>query len=88
MPVHVTAQPRPGSDSAARERECKRRIKDMATRYKAFYVDYRTASQINTNDLNYWDPLHWRIHVGRALLNELGLRLTHEGGFVSTAPKP
>ncbi len=84
MPVHLTAQPRPGSDNAAREHECKRRIQDLAMRYNAFYADYRNASQMNTNDLNYWDPLHWRIHVGRSLLDELGARLTHGGEFVST----
>lgn len=71
MPVHVAAQPRPGSDGAAREAECKRRVADIAGRHGAHYGDFRGPSAVTTNDANYWDGLHWRIGVGRELIEAL-----------------
>ena len=79
MPVHVAAQPIRGTQDAAREDECKRRIQEFASRYDALYVDYRVPSSITTNDQNYWDPLHWRIHVGHQLVDELGAKVSTGG---------
>lgn len=62
-PVHVTAQPVPGSLSAARETECKKRIAAIGSRHKAPVIDFRIDSDITTRDENYWDPLHYRVAI-------------------------
>jgi len=79
MPVHVTAQPIQGTRDAARENECKRRIQKLAIRYNALYLDYRVPSSITSNDENYWDPLHWRIHVGHIVVEEVAAKATASG---------
>lgn len=75
MPVHVAAQPRPGSQEAAREAECKRRVADIARRHGAQYADFRRPSAITTRDANYWDRLHWRIGVGRDLIDAVRVEM-------------
>ena len=63
MPVHIRAQPVPGSLAAAKEGECKQRIIDLAQRYHAPVIDFRIWSDITSNDSNYWDPLHYRLSI-------------------------
>lgn len=67
MPVHVAAQPVPGSREAAREAECKRRIAEIGKRTGALVVDFRIASELTREDANYWDPLHYRLAVADRL---------------------
>lgn len=74
MPVHVAAQPRPGSRLAAIETECKARIAAIAERGGAVWIDYRVASEITTSDANYWDRLHYRMPVAEALARDIAER--------------
>jgi hypothetical protein len=72
MPIHVAAQPRPGSEAAAREAECKARIRALADRHQVLLVDLRFPSTITTRDENYWDPLHYRQGIAREITDLLG----------------
>ncbi len=71
MPVHISAQPQPGSLAAAREAECKDRITRIAGRRGAEVVDMRIASPLTALDANYWDPLHYRLPVGQRIIANL-----------------
>lgn len=69
MPVHIRAQPIPGSLEAAKEAECKQRIIDVARRHSAPVVDFRIWSGITSTDSNYWDPLHYRVPIADRIVN-------------------
>jgi len=68
MPVHVAAQPRPGSAEAAREALCKAEVERIARERNAVYVDMRLATSLTTTDANYWDRLHWRAPVAATII--------------------
>lgn len=70
-PVHVMAQPVPGSMAEAREAECKRRIAAIGQRHKAPVIDFRIASDITTRDENYWDPLHYRVAIAERIVSDI-----------------
>lgn len=78
MPVHVAAQPWPGTKEAAVEAECKARIAAVARQHAATVIDWRIASPITTVDANYWDRLHYRVPIGRQIAREL-ISATIEG---------
>lgn len=83
MPVHVAAQPRPGSVAAAKENECKARIAAIARAHGASpVIDFRIPSAITSNDDNYWDPLHYRLPIADQLVAELAQAL--KGGEGAT----
>lgn len=69
MPVHIKAQPVPGSLAAAKETECKQRITDIARRHGAPVVDFRIWSGITTKDSNYWDRLHYREPIAERIVD-------------------
>ena len=71
MPVHVAAQPWPGTLGAAQEAECKDRIAAMARQRGAIVIDWRIRSPITTEDRNYWDSLHYRLNVAQRIAREL-----------------
>ena len=71
MPIHVAFQPRPGTDHAAFDAECKARIIAIARKRGAKLIDWRIFSPITTNDENYWDGLHYRVAIGQLLAREL-----------------
>jgi hypothetical protein len=71
MPVHVAAQPRPGTVDAAIEAECKARIASIARVRGAKVVDWRIASPITTADMNYWDSLHFRLPIAQRIARDL-----------------
>jgi len=71
MPVHVAGQPQIGSVSAAREAECKAQIAEVARRHGAYLIDFRIHSSLTKTDANYWDHLHYRLAVGRRILDEV-----------------
>ena len=71
MPVHMTAQPRPGTSEAAIEAECKARIAAVAGKNGAKVVDWRISSAITRDDTNYWDTLHYRRPIGQRISREL-----------------
>lgn len=71
MPVHVAAQPMPGTVGAAVEAECKARIAAIARTRGAKVVDWRIPSQITTADTNYWDRLHFRLPIAQRIARDL-----------------
>ena len=72
MPVHIAAQPRPGTHDEAIELECKARIRDIAHARGAKVIDWRFNSSLTRNDANYWDPLHFRVPIAARIADELG----------------
>jgi hypothetical protein len=72
MPVHVTAQPVPGSLEEAREAACKLRASRIADSRSGLFIDFRLHSAITENDENYWDPLHYRLAIARNLVSAIG----------------
>lgn len=66
MPVHVIAQPQPGSVEAQREETCKQRIARIAAKHGSILMDFRIASDVTRMDSNYWDPLHYRLPIARS----------------------
>ncbi len=71
MPVHVSAQPRPGSEAAAVEQVCLDRLAAIAQRHGATMVDWRYPSVLTRDDTKYWDPLHYRLPVAERLVEDL-----------------
>jgi hypothetical protein len=72
MPVHVVAQPPPGSVGAVKQEECKARIAALASRHGAApVIDFGISSSITTNDDNYWDPLHYRLPIADRIVSDL-----------------
>jgi len=71
MPIHVAAQPMPGSRNAAELDVCKDRIAAIARRRGAAFVDFGVASEITTEDSNYWDPLHYRLPIAPRIVDAL-----------------
>lgn len=72
MPVHIAAQPAPGSRAAAIEDECKSRISEIGRRHGARVADWRIASSLTTTDSNYWDPLHYRLPIAQDIARKIG----------------
>jgi hypothetical protein len=72
MPVHIVAQPWPGTRVAAVETECKARIAAVARRHGAKVIDWRIPSPITTKDENYWDNFHYRLPIAQRIARELG----------------
>jgi hypothetical protein len=71
MPVHMVAQPPPGSRAAAIDAECKARAAEIGRRHAAALVDFRIPSPVTTEDSNYWDPLHYRIGIADRIVAAL-----------------
>lgn len=67
-PAHIAAQPRPGSERAARVEECKARIGAIARRHKVPFIDFNIRSEITTNDANWWDRLHYRLPIAERVV--------------------
>ena len=67
MPVHVTAQVRPGSVAAQREEVCKQRTARIAASHGSIVIDLRIHSAITRTDENYWDALHYRLPIARQI---------------------
>ncbi|HXW41620.1 MAG TPA: hypothetical protein VEK75_10475 [Xanthobacteraceae bacterium] len=87
MPVHVAAQPPPGSRAAAVEAECKARIAAIGRNRGATVIDWRIASDLTRTDTNYWDSLHYRVPVADRLAQELAAAAlskskSEEGSYV------
>jgi hypothetical protein len=91
MPVHVTAQPRPGTRNAEIEGECKTRIVAIGRKNGAKVIDWRIASPLTQNDANYWDRLHYRVPVATRIAEELGAaaltgRVSENGSYLLLVP--
>lgn len=79
MPVHVAAQPAPGTAAHAREAECKRRIARIAGAAGWPTLDFRIPSQITRQDSNYWDPLHYRLGIAHRVAGGIAQALAARG---------
>ncbi len=78
MPVHIAAQPVPGSRDAATVDVCKARIDAVARRHGAQVVDFAIHSPVTREDSNYWDPLHYRLPIADRIT--AGLKRAAETG--------
>jgi hypothetical protein len=78
MPLHVAAQPVPGSLDAAQIEVCKGMIAGIARKHGVKVVDFSIPSQITTQDANYWDPLHYRLPIAGRIID--GLKAAAETG--------
>jgi hypothetical protein len=78
MPIHVAAQPIPGSLEAARFSVCTERVAAIARKHKVRFVDFGIASDVTSKDENYWDPLHYRLPVAGRIVD--GLKAAAETG--------
>jgi len=87
MPVHIAAQPVPGTRAAEVESECKARVVSIAREHGAKVIDWRIASALTRNDANYWDELHYRVPIATRLAQELAAaalsgREAEDGNYV------
>lgn len=75
-PVHIAAQPRPGSEEAARQAACKKTFAELGARYGATVLDFRFPNAVTARDDNYWDNLHYRLPIASKLTDAIiaGLR--------------
>jgi hypothetical protein len=78
MPLHVAAQPVPGSLDAAQIEVCKSRISEIASKHRVKVVDFSIPSDITARDANYWDPLHYRLPIAERIVD--GLKAAAETG--------
>jgi hypothetical protein len=71
MPVHIAAQPVPGTEAAARYAVCRDRIAALAKSHGVPVIDFAIASDVTSNDWNYWDPLHYRLPIAGRIIEGL-----------------
>ena len=83
MPVHVTAHAQPGSVAGQRDEACKQRAASIAAKHGSSMIDMRFHSTITRTDENYWDALHYRIHVARQIEELVIAALTGQSGSTS-----
>lgn len=72
MPVNVMAQTAPGTRAEQAEKECVHRIQGIAQSHSVPVFDMAFASPFTTNDLNYWDRMHYRLLLGEQIVKALG----------------
>jgi hypothetical protein len=71
VPVHVAAQPAPGTRAAEVEAECKARIASIGRKHGATVIDWRIPSPLTRDDAHYWDRLHYRVPIATRVAGEL-----------------
>jgi hypothetical protein len=71
MPVHVAAQPSPGSLADAQFTICKDRIAAIGRKHGVRLVDFAIPSSVTMDDANYWDPLHYRLPIAARIVDGL-----------------
>lgn len=71
VPAHISAQPQPGSASAAQQEECKLRMAAIARRHNAPLIDFNIRSELTENDANWWDPLHYRLPIADRVVADI-----------------
>jgi hypothetical protein len=70
-PYFAGALPEPGSATAQRMEHCKARAARLAEARGAAYLDFLQDNAMTREAANFWDPTHYRIHIGRAMENEI-----------------
>jgi hypothetical protein len=78
MPLHVAAQPTPGSRDAAEAVLCKARIDEVALKNSAKVIDFSIHSTLTQDDASYWDPLHYRLPIADRIIG--GMKRALETG--------
>ncbi|MCW5729061.1 hypothetical protein [Parvibaculum sp.] len=80
VPFHEYFLPRPGSHEALVLDECKARIVAMAAaRPNTLVVDFMRSSEINREDTNYWDPVHYGHETAEVLVRIVARAVRREG---------
>jgi hypothetical protein len=67
MPYYAAALPAAGSLSAERLDGCKARAAQVAAAHGAAYLDFLQDDRLTRDAANFWDPLHYRSHIARAI---------------------
>ncbi|WP_332688903.1 hypothetical protein [Bosea sp. (in: a-proteobacteria)] len=70
-PIHAGALPREGTAAFQREQACKAEIGTIAARHGAVVADYAHVSSLTREDMNYWDPAHYRLPIARRIEADL-----------------
>jgi hypothetical protein len=78
-PVHVSAQPAPGTVGSQVEADCKARVAAIGKRRRAMVLDFRVPSSVTREDSNYWDALHYRVAIAQRLAASLSAAPESEG---------
>lgn len=89
VPYHVSLQPRPGTLEALRWAACRQSIAAIVrARPGAMLADFMIPSAITRDDLNYWDPQHYRIGIADRLVHGLAAAAAGRSGedFVLLVP--
>ncbi|MGL4637741.1 MAG: hypothetical protein ACRCWF_17290 [Beijerinckiaceae bacterium] len=71
MPIHISAQPVPGSRKEAEISACQSKISEIARKHATRIVDFSFASSLTVEDSNYWDPLHYRLPVADLIVRSI-----------------
>lgn len=71
VPTHSVNIAASGSRAAAEYAECRRRIVAIAGSRNASVVDFRFRSALTDVDENFWDPLHYRLPVAKAIASAI-----------------
>jgi hypothetical protein len=72
VPYHVSLQPQPGTLEALRWAACRDAIAAVArARPGTVFADFMIPSAITREDINYWDPQHYRIGIADRLVRDL-----------------
>lgn len=75
-PHHRSLRPPPGSAAAAEAEACKDRFAAVAARRpRTRLLDFRQRPDLTERDEDYWDPLHYRAPVARAMEAEIAAAL-------------
>src|SRR6185369_15789850 len=67
MPYYAGAPPAAGSLTAERFEGCKARATRLAAARGGAYLDFLQDDPLTREAANFWDPLHYRSHIARAI---------------------
>ena len=78
-PVHIQAQPQPGSVAGLAEADCKARVARLGAARRSPVIDFRINSGITSKDANFWDPLHYRVGIAEHVAQGISAALATGG---------
>lgn len=67
MPYYAPGLPPAGSLTADRLERCKARTAQLAAAHGAAYLDFMQDDRVTRDAANFWDALHYRSHIARAI---------------------
>jgi hypothetical protein len=71
MPYYAAGLPQAGSLTAKRLEGCKARAAQLAAARGAAYLDFLQDDRMTRDPANFWDALHYRSHIARAIENAI-----------------